>query len=234
MSRNTRALRDAQIFITTPGDDDCDDSGMNSGEQRLSYNSCLPVSPSELNLVLVGPSKLCKPLASALVHHHVDRRRTHHTDAAIAALEKRRVSKSPRRNIHMIEDWNDFPQHIPIHHVVIVVSPTNVEKSIQRLKRAADVLDESYVSLQRISVVLMLEPTHGVRDSQPITSLLNQKTTSDHQSSLLFQSPVSCFPCQLQHRSSHLTVSRILLQRIKLASRSGRHVVSPMLFANYR
>jgi hypothetical protein len=202
-------------------------------QQRISYNSCLP-SSSELNVLLLGPSDLCQPLASALLRVQFDRprwRRCDNDDAAVAALRRPQLKR--KRHVHMSEDWNTFPHDIRMDHIVLVVSPSDIEPSLTLLKKAASVLDASYVTLQRVSVVLMMDPVHGLRDAEPLTSFLKPRKRNEKR---LFGAPVPCFPCQLQERSSHLAVSRILLQRTKLGTRHGSRstpFTSPLVFANY-
>lgn len=201
--------------------------------QRISHNSNLP--SRELNILLVGPADLCQPVASALLQaqiaHHRQRR---NDDAAVTALRRLCFSEKPmKQHVHMAEEWSEVPQQIRMDHVVILTSPTNVDASLKRLKQAASVLEESYVSLQRVSVVLMMEPVHGFRDAEPITSRLRKKRRKE---ASLFTAPVPCFPCQLQEHNSHLAVSRMILQRTKLGTRHGSSsmlTVSPLVFANY-
>jgi hypothetical protein len=199
-----------------------------------------------LNVLLVGPSDLCQPIASALLQVKFDRRahkRHDKDDAAVAALRRHCSFEKPtqQRNIHMVEEWSEFlprinnKEDVCMDHVVLVVTPSNVDASLRRLKEAANVLEDSYVALQRVSVVLMMEPVHGFRDAEPITSRLFRRKRRKEQASL-FSAPVPHFPCQVQERKSHLAVSRMILQRAKLGIRHGSSTlpnVSPMIFASY-
>jgi hypothetical protein len=200
-------------------------------QQRISYNSCLP-SSSELNVLLLGPSYLCQPLASGLLRVQFDReRRRCDDDAAVAALRRPQLKR--KRHVHMSENWKDVVNDIRMDHIVLVVSPLDIESSLKLLKKAASLLDASYVTLQRVSVVLMMDQAHGLRDAQRLTSILKPRKRQEKR---LFRAPVPCFPCQLQQRSSHLAVSRMLLQRTKLGTRHGSHstpFTSPLVFANY-
>lgn len=200
-------------------------------QQFISYTSCLP-SSSELHILLLGPSDLCQPLAAALLRVQFDRtRRRRDDDAAVAAL--RRQQSTRKRHVHLSEDWSDVPHDIRMDHIVLVVSPSDIESSLRLLKKAASVLSHSYVIFQRVSVVLMMDPVHGLRDAEPLTSSLRPRRRKDQS---LFGAPVPCFPCQLQERYSHLAVSRMVLQRAKLGTRHGSRsmlFVSPLVFANY-
>lgn len=220
--------------------------------QRLSYNSS-DSTPHELNMLLVGPSDLCQPLASALLQVKFDRHRRRSTrkdDAAIAALRRQQLDPSSfnsnqrQRHVHMVEDWDVFlskpnnKSNTCMNHVVVLTTPSNVEASIKRLQKTATVLDESYAILQRVSVVIMMEPIHGFRDAEPIAYRLRhkKKRKRNAQSSSLFSAPVACFPCQLQEQNSHFAVSRMILQRAKLGIRHGSAsmpCVSPLVFATY-
>lgn len=200
-------------------------------QQRISYNSCLPSSP-ELNILLLGASDLCQPLASGLLRVQFDRaRRRWDDDAAVTAL--RRPQWKRKRHVHMSEDWDDVDRDIRMDHIVLLVSPSDIESSLKLLKKAAIVLDASYVTLQRVSVVLMMDQVHGLQDAERLTSILKPRKRKEKS---LFVAPVLCFPCQLQERSSHLAVSRMLLQRTKLGTRHGSRstpFTSPLVFANY-
>lgn len=213
--------------------------------QRLSYNSSV-ASGDELNVLLVGSSDLCQPIATALLQVKFDRRaRKRHDkdDAAVAALRRHCSFEKPtqQRKVHMVEEWSEFlprtntnKNNVCMDHVVLVVTPSNVDASLRRLKEAANVLEDSCVALQRVSVVLMMEPVHGFRDAEPITSRLFRRKRKREAS--LFGAPVPHFPCQVQERKSHLAVSRMILQRAKLGIRQGSSTlpnVSPMIFASY-
>lgn len=183
-------------------------------------------------MLLLGPPDLCQPLAAALLRVQFDRtRRRRNDDPAVAAL--RRPQSTRKRHVHMSEDWSEVPHDIRMDHIVLVVAPSDIESSLKRLKKAASVLDASYVTLQRVSVVLMMDPVHGLRDAEPLTSSLSPRRRKDKS---LFGASVPCFPCQLQERYSHLVVSRMVLQRAKLGTRHGSRsmpFVSPLIFANY-
>jgi len=201
--------------------------------QRISYNSHL-ASFRELNILLVGTSDLSQPFAAALLQVQFDRYNPHdNEDAAVSALKRQCLSSLPiKRYVHTAEEWSEVPQNTRMDHIVVLVSPSNVDASLRRLTQAASILGKIYVELQRVSVLLMMEPVHGYRDAEPITSRLRKKRRKES----LFAAPVPSFPCQLRDRNSHLAVSRIILQRIKLGTRQGSSsmpCVSPLLFANY-
>jgi hypothetical protein len=182
---------------------------------KLSYNAKLPSISCGRDLLLVGPSRLTQPLASALLQVQFDRRNG--TDAAIEALRKHCFHYPPKRTIHTVESLQDKSWKFRLDHIFLLTT----QQQLDETKLVANqLLQDDYLLFQRVTIVQVHEC--GGEVDQP------------RKKSKIETIPV--FHLQLENPMSQLTIARMLLQRTKLGTRKGNPTmphISPLIFGNY-
>jgi hypothetical protein len=164
----------------------------------MSYNAALP-SPG-CHILIVGPSHLASPLASALLRVQMDTPDTNATTLphALAALDRlynrnggSYNSDDPfhrQRQIHMAESWSDWMSSTTtsrMDHVILVVSPQDVPSGQRLLIESAKRLHEDYLIYPRSSIVSMLMPSNLPAESMLEDPWKKRRRLDEDESSVL-------------------------------------------------
>ena len=186
---------------------------------KLSYNSQLPSSSCNSGMLLVGPSRLTQPLASALLQVQFDPRTGHGSrDAAIEALRKHCVNSPSKRTIHTVESLEEKSWRFRMDHIVFLTTTAPGERE-ETFYLANQWLHDDYLLFQRVTIVQVHES--GADVDEHMKKCTNAK--------------IPTLQMQLEDPISLLTVSRMLLQRTKLGTRQGNQTIphiSPLIFGN--
>jgi hypothetical protein len=177
-----------------------------------------------IDILVVGPSKLTKSLASALIQVQFDSSKRpiiNENDAAIEALRKHCFASLPtnKRTIHTVERLRGKEWPFRMDHIVIVSAPDDLGRD--GVTETIRMLHDDYIIYQRVSVVQVLDYDHPQQDVSPDTS---------------YSSSIATFQLFVRDTNSLLTAARILLQRTKVGIREGSPTVShisPLLFGSY-
>ena len=199
---------------------------LTTASKKLSYRASLP--SNDLHILIVGPTHLTKPLATALLQVTFEPT-TYHTlnddndaddDAAISALRRLYPPPAPiKRRIHLCHRLDAVSSDVRMDHVIFVsqdakdetttTTTTSTTQPPPPLPHAA--LHEDYTLMQRVSMVRVLDPQAGQ------TWTKRRKTT------------IPCF--FLSENDMNHSVARMLLQRAHVGARDTG--VSPMVFGTY-